>query len=67
MAKGSREWGVGGRGENKKNYLFPLCSQLRAPLPLFNTPDSIIIFVFLILFNCDAKIFKVFANLYYLI
>jgi hypothetical protein len=24
-------------------------------------------FVFLILFNCDAKIFEVFANLYYLI
>ncbi|AUB36812.1 hypothetical protein COO91_02737 [Nostoc flagelliforme CCNUN1] len=38
------------------------CPMPDAPCPMPNN-----YFVFLILFNCDAKIFKVFANLYYLI
>jgi len=59
-----REQGKQGRqGEQgKKNYDIDQC-----PIPNTQYPIPNNYFVFLILFNCDAKIFKVFANLYYLI
>jgi hypothetical protein len=34
------EQGAGGKGE-KKNYLFPLCSQQELPLRLFSMPNNL--------------------------
>jgi hypothetical protein len=58
----------GGKGELLNNFLsclFPMthaqCPMPNAQCPMFND-----CFVFLILFNCDGKNFKAFANLCYL-